>query len=247
MPRNASASIETREIDQFSQHAEDWWNPAGKFKPLHRLNPVRVEYVRDQVCAHFGRKTGRQSFKDLRILDVGCGGGLLSEPLARLGGQVTGLDASEETITIAKAHAKQSDLAIDYRNGSVEDLAKQKTRYDVIIALEVAEHVADMASFLDGIRKLLKPDGLLIMSTLNRTPKSFLLGIVAAEYILGWVPRGTHQWQKFIRPSELVSRLQGYGLTATDLTGLIFNPLTGEFELRRDDLAVNYMLTASFG
>ncbi|MFY9288103.1 MAG: bifunctional 2-polyprenyl-6-hydroxyphenol methylase/3-demethylubiquinol 3-O-methyltransferase UbiG [Alphaproteobacteria bacterium] len=245
MPRSAAASIQSEEIAQFSRHADDWWNESGKFRPLHKLNPVRLEYVRDQVCAHFKRTpTTRTSLKNLKILDVGCGGGLLAEPLTRMGAEVTGLDASDETIAIAKAHAKQSRLTIDYRLGSVEDLAKQKTRYDVITALEVAEHVADMDSFMRSIKKILKPSGVLIMSTLNRTPKSFLLGIIAAEYILQWVPRGTHQWQKFIRPSEMVSQLEVLGLQVTDITGLTFNPLRNEFQLRKDDMAVNYMLTA---
>jgi len=247
MPRYQTASIEPEEIAQFSRHAEDWWNPNGKFQPLHRLNPLRVEYVRDQICTHFKRSpSSRHALKDLKILDVGCGGGLLSEPMARMGGKVTGIDASTETAAIAKSHAKQFGLTIDYRIASVEDLVKQKIKYDVITALEVAEHVADMDSFFAALKKLLKPRGLLIMSTLNRTPKSFLLGIVAAEYILRWVPRGTHQWQKFIRPSELVKRLDDIGMGAMDLTGLTFNPLRQEFELRKDDLAVNYMLTASF-
>jgi 2-polyprenyl-6-hydroxyphenyl methylase/3-demethylubiquinone-9 3-methyltransferase len=252
MPRShavyvKSASIEAGEIAQFSAHAADWWNPDGKFRPLHRLNPVRVEYMRDRACAHFGRNSAsRQSLKGLSVLDVGCGGGLLAEPMARLGAHVTGIDASGETIDIARQHAKASHLSIDYAVASVEDLVRQKKTYDMITALEVAEHVADMESFFNGLAKLLKPDGLLVMSTLNRTPKSFLLGIVAAEYVLGWVPRGTHQWQKFIRPSELVQRLEDKAMQTTDITGLVFNPLRNAFELNKNDLAVNYMLTASF-
>jgi 2-polyprenyl-6-hydroxyphenyl methylase/3-demethylubiquinone-9 3-methyltransferase len=246
MPRG-STSIATDEIDQFSHYAEDWWNPDGAFRPLHRLNPLRIEYVRDHACKHFGRNSDtRHSLKGLKILDIGCGGGLLAEPLARLGGDVTGLDASENTIAVAKRHAKAMGLAIDYRATSVEELAKTKNRYDLITALEVVEHVADLSSFFAALVKLLKPDGLLIMSTLSRTPKSFLLGIVAAEYVLGWIPRGTHDWKKFIRPSELVMRLEKNGLRAADLTGLIFNPLRGEFELNKNDLDVNYMLTAKF-
>jgi 2-polyprenyl-6-hydroxyphenyl methylase/3-demethylubiquinone-9 3-methyltransferase len=247
MSRTRFASVASDEIDQFSRHAGDWWNPHGKFRPLHRLNPVRVEYVRDQVCAHFQRQTATASaLKNLTILDAGCGGGLLAEPLARMGASVTGLDASEETIDIARKHAEQSGLTIHYKTGSVEELAEGKTRYDVITALEIAEHVADVDSFLRALAKLLKPDGVLIMSTLNRTPKSFLLGIVAAEYVLGWVPRGTHQWKKFIRPSELVERLAAVDIHAGNLTGLVFNPLRGAFELRPDDLDVNYLLTAAF-
>lgn len=252
MPRSQAqtikaASIEGSEIAQFSANAADWWEPNGKFRPLHRLNPIRVEYIRDQICAQFDRTTAsRHSLKDLALLDVGCGGGLLAEPLARLGAKVTAIDASEETIAVAKDHAKASRLSIHYVMTSVEELAKQKKTYDVITALEVAEHVADMESFLTGLKKLLKPNGLLVMSTLNRTPKSFLLGIVAAEYILKWVPRGTHEWKKFIRPSELVKRLEEKNLHTKDLTGLVFNPLTQVFELSKSDLAVNYLLTASF-
>ncbi|MGE3623978.1 MAG: bifunctional 2-polyprenyl-6-hydroxyphenol methylase/3-demethylubiquinol 3-O-methyltransferase UbiG [Bdellovibrionales bacterium] len=244
MPRS-SASIAAEEIDRFSRHAADWWNPDGAFRPLHRLNPVRVEYVRDAACAHFRRSPqSRQSLKGLTILDVGCGGGLLSEPMARLGGKVTGIDASEETVAAARQHARAVGLAIDYQVASVEELAAKKTRYDFITALEVVEHVADMDSFFEALAGLLKPGGLLVMSTLNRTPKSFLLGIVAAEYIFGWVPRGTHEWNKFVRPSELVKHLETAGLTATDLTGLIFNPLRNEFVLSNNDLDVNYLATA---
>lgn len=247
MPRVSRypASIAQEEIAQFSRHAEDWWNPDGKFKPLHRLNPVRLEYVRDQACVHFKRdRQVRQSLKGLKILDIGCGGGLLSEPLARLGGRVTGIDASASTITVARGHARQNGLDLDYRVASVEDLVKKKIRFDLVTALEVVEHVGDLDSFLLSIAALLEPSGLLIMSTLNRTPKSFMLGIVAAEYVLGWMPRGTHQWHKFIRPSELVRRLEEIGLNVRDLTGLVFNPLRGAFELRAGDLAVNYLLTA---
>jgi len=245
MPRHA-ASIAEEEINRFSQHAEDWWNPEGAFRPLHRLNPVRMEYVRDRACAHFGRDAGKPgALKNLKILDVGCGGGLLAEPLARLGGAVTGIDASENTIFVATRHAKKSGLAIDYRVAGVEKLAKKKTRYDLITALEVIEHVADVDSFVASLTALLKPNGLLIMSTLNRTPKSFLLGIVAAEYILRWIPCGTHEWKKFVRPSELARRLAANGLRVDNLTGLVFNPLRNEFELQAGDLDVNYMAAFS--
>lgn len=242
----SAASIANDEIARFSGHAEDWWNPDGKFKPLHRLNPLRLTYVRDRICAHSGRDaTMRASLDGLTILDIGCGGGLMAEPLARLGARVTGLDGSDATITIARQHAKKMGLAINYQTTSAEDMALKSIRYDVVIALEVVEHVADIGSFLTAVASLLKPGGLLIMSTLNRTPKSFVLGIVAAEYVLGWVPRGTHQWTKFIRPSELVAQLRGQGLNPFDMTGLIFNPLQNAFELRSDDLDVNYMLAAT--
>lgn len=249
MPRpyalKAAPSVADEEIAQFSRHAEDWWNPDGVFRPLHRLNPVRLEYIRDQACAHFKRPIDkRYSLKGLRVLDVGCGGGILSEPLARMGADVTGLDASLESITVAKQHAKDSGVKIDYRCDNIEELARGKMRYDLITALEIVEHVADLDAFIKPLTGLLKPDGLLIMSTLNRTPKSFLLGIVAAEYILNWVPRGTHSWKKFLRPSELAHRLEKCDMRVTDLTGLIFNPLRGAFELSARDLDVNYLLTA---
>jgi 2-polyprenyl-6-hydroxyphenyl methylase/3-demethylubiquinone-9 3-methyltransferase len=244
MPR-PSASVAAEEIAQFSRHAADWWNPEGAFRPLHRLNPLRLEYVRDRACDHFKRpRDARQALKGLSVLDVGCGGGLLAEPLTRMGGHVTGLDASKEAIAVAREHAAEGRLDVDYRLSSVEDMARKKTRYDLVTALEIVEHVADLDSFLAALAKLLKPDGLLVMSTLNRTSKSFLLGIVAAEYILGWIPRGTHDWRKFLRPSELVAKLEVNGLRTSDLAGLVFNPLRGAFELRADDLGVNYMLAA---
>jgi len=242
MSRRA-ASIAIDEIAQFSRHAEDWWNPDGVFRPLHKLNPVRLEYIRDRACGHFKRdpKT-RHALKGLKILDVGCGGGLLTEPLCRMGGQVTGLDASTEGIAVAKAHAAATGLEVMYKVGSVEKWARGKNRYDMITALEIVEHVADLDSFMASLVALLKPNGLLILSTLNRTAKSFVLGIVAAEYILGWVPKGTHQWKKFLRPSEMVRRLEASGVRTMDLTGLVFNPLRGEFELSTNDLGVNYLL-----
>jgi 2-polyprenyl-6-hydroxyphenyl methylase / 3-demethylubiquinone-9 3-methyltransferase len=251
MPKQSSASIEDDEIAQFSRHAEDWWNPNGVFKPLHRMNPVRLGYIRDQVCTHFDRNTSsHKPLNNLHILDVGCGGGLLTEPMARMGGIVTGIDASAEGIRAARDHAKKSNLNIEYQAESVEYLAKKMKaqklgRFDIITALEIVEHVADLDSFLSAISRLLKPNGILIMSTLNRTAKSFLVGIIAAEYILRWVPTGTHQWKKFIRPSELVEKAQKNSLRTTDLTGMIFSPLTGEFELRANNLGVNYMLTAT--
>jgi 2-polyprenyl-6-hydroxyphenyl methylase / 3-demethylubiquinone-9 3-methyltransferase len=245
MSQRQAASIASDEIDQFSRHAGDWWNPEGPFQPLHRLNPVRLRYMRDKICGHFGCEgEGRDVLRGLDILDVGCGGGLLTEPLARLGGQVTGLDGSKEAIIVAQDHAQEMGLKINYVADSVESLAEGKKRFDVITALEIAEHVADLDSFFEAIATLLKPNGILILSTLNRTAKSFMLGIVAAEYLLKWVPRGTHQWKKFIRPSELVARLETNGLRASDLTGMVFNPLNGEFELRKADVGVNYLMSA---
>ena len=240
------STVSPTEIDQFSSHAADWWNPKGSFKPLHRLNPVRVQYVRDQICALRGLKTTgkREVLRGISLLDVGCGGGLLAEPLARLGARVTAIDASAATIDIASQHAIEQGVDIDYRVSTVEDLAQKPQRFDIITALEIVEHVADIDLFLTALTSLLKPGGVLILSTLNQTPKSFLLGIVAAEYVLRWVPRGTHQWKKFIRPSQLVDRVAELGLTPCDLSGLVFKPLRQEFHLSQTDLDVNYFLTA---
>lgn len=247
MARSApAASIAADEVARFSAQASDWWNMEGSFRSLHRLNPLRVDYVRDQIVAHCGRDaTRRDALRGLKLLDVGCGGGLLAEPLARLGATVTGLDASAETIAVARAHAAESGLAIAYKASSVEELAEGKARFDVITALEIVEHVADRASFIAALAKLLKPDGLLLMATLNRTTRSFLLGVVAAEYVLGWVPRGTHDWNSFVRPSELARELEQEGLALRDLTGMAFNPLRGEFVLSKRDLRVNYLLAAT--
>jgi 2-polyprenyl-6-hydroxyphenyl methylase / 3-demethylubiquinone-9 3-methyltransferase len=272
MSARQKSSIATEEIEHFSHYAGEWWNPDGPLRPLHRLNPVRIAYVRDRIIERgLGAAKARHPLKSLSILDVGCGGGLLSEPLSRLGAHVTGLDASSEAIEEARRHAKAAGVKINYLVGSVEELAESfskrrknspplgeglgaglsvnigppSEKYDVITALEIVEHVADLDTFLAALAKLLKPNGLLILSTLNRTPKSFLFGIIAAEYILRWVPRGTHRWSKFLRPSELVRKLAMEGLTTADLTGIVYHPLGEEFLLSKTDLGVNYMLTAA--
>ena len=218
----------------------------GAFAPLHRLNPVRLAYIRDQVATYFGFKPKPvQPLVGFSILDVGCGGGLLTEPMTRMGAKVTGLDASPEGIDAAKKHAKEMGLSVDYRTGSVEELASGKERFDIITAMEIVEHVADLDVFVRSLAALLKPKGMLILSTVNRTPKSFRFGIVAAEDILRWVPRGTHQWKKFVRPSELVQRLEKAGMQAVDITGVSLNPISGVFEVQKKDMTVNYMLTAT--
>lgn len=245
MASQTPSSVELEDVARFSAQAEDFWNPKGAFRFLHKLEPLRLEYVRNQICSHLERDPDSlNAMRGIKVLDVGCGGGLMSEPLTRMGAEVTGLDASPEAIEVAQKHAKSAGLKIKYQTGSVEEMASGKTRFDVIIALEVIEHVKDVGSFLSSLAKLLKPNGLLVMSAINRTPRSFLLGIVAAEYILGWVPAGTHDWEKFIPPHELVKRLENLGITAIDLTGMVFSLFSGEFVLKKGDMKVNYLLTA---
>jgi 2-polyprenyl-6-hydroxyphenyl methylase/3-demethylubiquinone-9 3-methyltransferase len=240
-----AASIDAEEVAKFSAMAEVWWDPNGKFRPLHRFNPVRLTFIRDRLCAHFGRDPlADKPLEGLKVLDVGCGGGLLSEPLARLGAEVTGLDAAEQNVKVAGLHAAESGLAIDYRHGSVEALAEGDRRFDAVLNMEVVEHVADVDSFLTASAALVRPGGLMILATLNRTPKAFLLAIVGAEYLLRWLPRGTHDWRRFLRPSELARSLREAGLEVTEMTGVAYNPLTDGWRLAPRDLDVNYMLVA---
>ncbi len=237
----ASPSIDQKEVARFSGQTQDWWNPEGAWSPLHKINPARLEYICKTVCSHFKKK---DPFKNISVLDIGCGGGLLSEPLARLGAKVSGLDASPKTLEAARKHAAKEKLKIAYIEGSVEDFAQGKQKYDVVLAMEILEHVADIPSFLKSAASLLKPNGILIVSTINRTTKSYLLGIVVAEYVLGWVPAGMHDWDKFIRPSELATHLQKAGLKLADLTGMVYSPLTREFSLRHGKVDVNYLASA---
>lgn len=241
-----AASIDDAEVAKFAAMADAWWDPQGKFRPLHRFNPVRLAYIRDRLCQHFGRDPrADRPLKDLKILDVGCGGGLLSEPLARLGAEVTGLDAAEQNIKVAALHAEESGLAIDYRHSSVEALAAERARFDAVLNMEVVEHVADPAGFLQASAGLVRPGGVLILATLNRTPKAFLMAIVGAEYLLRWLPRGTHDWRRFLKPSELAAALRGTGLEIEEVTGVAYNPLTDGWRLAPRDLDVNYMLLAA--
>ncbi len=236
-------TVDQKEIQAFSKDAAQWWDPAGPFAPLHRLNPVRMGYIRGRICDHFGlEQNDLKPFKNLKILDVGCGGGLVCEPLARLGGTVTGLDAAPVAIEAAKDHAKASGLSITYRAEPSDN--HKGGPYDVITALEIIEHVSDTHAFIASLRKLLKPGGILIVSTLNRTGKSYALGIVAAEYILGWVPKGTHDWKKFVKPSELAALLRAHDLAPSETAGLVFNPLGGDFTISKTDLDVNYLMVA---
>jgi 2-polyprenyl-6-hydroxyphenyl methylase / 3-demethylubiquinone-9 3-methyltransferase len=240
----AAASIDPAEIARFSAMAEEWWDPTGKFRPLHQLNPARLRFIRDRLAGHFGRDAlGPTPLAGLRVLDIGCGGGLVSEPMARLGATVVGVDASEKNVNIARAHAEQGGLSIDYRNEAAEDLAAAGERFDVVLALEVIEHVADIGSFLGACAQLARPGGALVFSTLNRTPQSFLFGIVGAEYVLRWLPRGTHQWDRFVRPSELAAALRPHALSITALEGLTYQPLAERWRLSRD-LSVNYLAFA---
>lgn len=236
------SSIDHKEIENFSKDSSHWWDENGPFKPLHRLNPVRVGYIRDQICAHFGRDPRQiRPLEGLSILDVGCGGGLMCEPLARLGANVTGVDADQNAISVAKEHAHNEGLEIKYQASSVEDLAQQ---YDVVLALEIIEHVNNSAAFVDNISSRANADGLCVFSTINRNPKSYALGIIAAEYLLRWVPQGTHSWKKFVKPSELAKHMRQSGLKPIDMKGMIFDPLRGEFRLSERDIEVNYFVCA---
>lgn len=235
-------SVDQTEIQQFSKDSSTWWDEKGAFAPLHRLNPVRLTYIKDQICTHYNRDIqGLDALKGLDILDIGCGGGLVCEPLARLGGNVSGADADAQAIDVAKAHAAENGLEITYENKPAEDIQK---KFDVVLALEIIEHVTDPAEFVKSVSGLVKPGGIVIFSTLNRNPKSFLLGIVAAEYILRWVPKGTHAWKKFIKPSELSRFSRQSGLKPHNITGLIYNPARDVFSLSKTDIDVNYFLTS---
>ena len=243
-PASAS-SIDPKEVEQFSRIAAEWWDPKGKFAPLHKFNPVRLSFIRDQVQARFGRDPKAiRPFEGLRLLDIGCGGGLLCEPMTRLGFQVTGVDASERNIGTASAHAAEQGLSIDYRATTAEALAAEGHRYDVVMALEIVEHVADPAEFIATCRDLVAPGGMLIASTLNRTAKSFAAAIIGAEWVMRWLPKGTHDWQRFITPDELTQMAEATGLTVVDRCGMVFNPLGWSWSLSHRDLSVNYALTA---
>jgi 2-polyprenyl-6-hydroxyphenyl methylase / 3-demethylubiquinone-9 3-methyltransferase len=241
----SAPTVDADDVRRFAALAEEWWNPGGAFRPLHRLNPVRIGFIRDRLVRHFERpRKSVRPFGDLSLLDIGCGGGLLSEPMARLGFAVTGIDAALRNIAIAKAHAAETGLAVDYRHETVEALAASGAGFDVVLAMEVVEHVADLTRFLADAARLVRPGGALVAATLNRTAKSFLFAIVGAEYVLRWLPRGTHRWESFVRPSELIPRLRRGGLRVEEITGVTYDPLIGAWSLTRD-LDVNYMLWAS--
>ena len=239
-----SRSVDQREVDRFDRLARDWWDSNGPMRALHRINPLRLTFIRDETCAHFGRDRRETfAFAGLSMLDVGCGAGLLSEPMARLGGAVTALDPSTRNIEAARHHAAEGALAIDYRTETVEAVAGRGETFDVVIAMEVVEHVREVDAFIDACGRTVRPGGLLFLATINRTLRSFALAIVGAEYVLRWLPRGTHDWEKFVTPEELRSSVAGAGLTGFRTRGMVFNPLEREWSLSRDT-AVNYLAVA---
>lgn len=241
----SATTVDQAEIAQFDRIATDWWDPDGLFKPLHQMNPLRLGYIRDRVTDHFRLEADTvEPFDGLRFVDVGCGGGLLSEPVCRLGAQVTGIDAGSEGIAVAKAHAGAIGLDIDYRVKTAEELAADDARFDVVLALEIIEHVADTNTFLDALADLVAPGGMVFVSTLNRTRISYLKAIVAGEYVLRWLPRGTHDWHKFVRPSELAALCRSAGLSIQDVSGMVYNPVAGRWSLSRRDLSTNYIAAA---
>src|SRR6266852_4062541 len=240
----ADATVDAAEVGRFSRLAGEWWDPHGKMAVLHKFNPVRLAYIRDALCRQFGRNAGHQPcLDDIRILDIGCGGGILCEPLARLGARVVGADPSLDNIKAAQLHAERSGVTIDYRVTAAEALASGGERFDVVLAMEVVEHVADVGLFVRCCADMVRPGGLMIAATLNRTLKSFALAIVGAEYVLRWLPRGTHRWEKFVTPGELEHAMRQAGIRVIGETGVIYNPLTDQWRLS-PDMDVNYMLTA---
>ena len=241
----AETTVDAAEVAKFEAMAAEWWDPTGKFRPLHQMNPCRLDYITRQVAAEFDRDlTAPAPFAGLRVLDIGCGGGLLSEPMARLGADVVGADAAPRNIPVARLHAEQSGLAIDYRNTTAEAMAAAGERFDVVLNMEVVEHVADPLAYLTACHDLLKPGGLMICSTLNRNAKSFMMAIVGAEWVMRWLPKGTHDWQKFITPDELYDLIRRAGLLPVDRKGMVFNPVGWSWSLSDRDLSVNYV-TAS--
>ena len=242
---NNSRTANAEEIARFSAMAEKWWDPNGAMKPLHKFNPIRLQLLRDNIAAHLGRNaTQLDVLKDVDIIDIGCGAGLLSEPLARMGAKMTSIDAAENNIEVAKVHAAQSGLNIDYRNATPEMLVDEGKQFDIVLNMEVIEHVDDPQFFMQACAALLKPGGLMFVATLNRTIKSLALAKFGAEYILRWLPAGTHDWRKFVKPSEMSGLLRGAGLDLVDITGVVYNPITDKWSAAPRDLDINYMVIA---
>ena len=238
-------TIDPSEVAKFEAMAAEWWDPSGKFRPLHLMNPCRLDYITTQIAAEYGRDlTGEAPFAGLRILDIGCGGGLLSEPMARLGATVVGADAAPRNIPVAQVHAAQQGLSIDYRHTTAEDLAAAGEAFDVVLNMEVVEHVSDPLAYLTACRTLLKPGGIMLCSTLNRNPKSFMMAIIGAEWVMRWLPKGTHDWAKFITPDELYQLIRQAGLMPLDRKGMVFNPVSWRWSLSARDLSVNYVTTS---
>lgn len=243
-PDATGETLDPAELAHFSALAAEWWDPTGKFRTLHIFNPVRLAFIRDEACAHFGRDArSRTPLEGLRVLDIGCGGGLLSEPVARMGGSIVGADPARRNVETARIHAEQSGVAVDYRCASAEDLAADGETFDIILNMEVIEHVADVDLFLDTCCGMVKPGGLMFIATLNRTAKSYALAIVGAEYILRWLPRGTHSWDKFVSPEEIDAGLERNGMAGLARSGVIYNILRSQWQLS-PDMDVNYMILA---
>ena len=244
MPEARPTTIDAGEVERFSALAAEWWNPNGKFRPLHKFNPVRLAYIRDHVAQRFGRDPrAARPFEGLRILDIGCGGGLLCEPMARLGAEVVGADASATNVEVARLHALEAGVSIDYRATTAEALAGQGEQFDVILNMEVVEHVADVDLYISKCSEMVKPGGIMFVATINRTLKARGLAIIGAEYVLRWLPRGTHQFGKLVRPEELEKALTNAGLLVADRTGVAYNPLSDRWQMSRD-MDVNYMVLA---
>jgi 2-polyprenyl-6-hydroxyphenyl methylase/3-demethylubiquinone-9 3-methyltransferase len=241
-------TIDPNEVAKFEAMAAEWWNPNGKFRPLHLMNPCRLDYITGQIAAEYSRDlTKSLPFGGLRILDIGCGGGLLSEPMARLGAEVVGADAAPRNIPVAQVHAAASGLSIDYRFTTAEDLAAAGEQFDVVLNMEVVEHVSDPLAYLTACHDLLKSGGIMLCSTLNRNPKSYLMAIIGAEWVMRWLPKGTHDWAKFITPDELYDLITRAGLTPVDRKGMVFNPISWGWSLSARDLSVNYVTTSRKG
>ena len=239
-----NSTVDQAEIDHFSSLAQEWWDPSGKFKPLHKFNPVRLTYIREKLCEHFDRDPkSSNTLKDLRILDIGCGGGLLSEPMAKMGASVVGADAGETNIEVAKIHAEQSDVKIDYRTTTAEDLAAEDEKFDVVLNMEVVEHVADVDLFMSACAKMVIPGGLMLVATINRTFKANALAIVMAEQVLRWLPKGTHRYEKLVRPQEIATPIEFEGMRVIERVGVSYNPISDNWN-RTKDLDVNYMILA---
>jgi len=243
-PAMTDTTINNAEVAKFTAMAEEWWNPTGKFKPIHKFNPVRLGFIREHLLSHFGRDgTSMRPFEGLRILDVGCGGGLLCEPLARLGATVTGIDAAERNIAIARLHAEQSGLDIDYRATTSEALATQGQSFDMVLNMEVVEHVDNVPLYMKSCADLVRPGGMMLTATINRTARAYALAVFGAEYVLGWLPRGTHDWKKFLTPEEIRTLLVRNGLRVTAETGVVYHPIGDEWRRSRD-MGINYMILA---